>query len=109
MPLVVSTRLQARILSAPASRGSELVASPVYTALVAWNVSPPLTEHVTWYWCETVVAAKVALAASTDGPLSAPAAATPAAASAVATGSTNSESRFLDMVCLLLTVIQPHA
>jgi len=27
----------------------------------------------------------------------------------VATGSTNSESRFLDMVCLLLTVIQPHA
>jgi len=45
-PFVVSTRLQARIVSAPARRGSALAAVPEYVALVAWNVSPPLTEHV---------------------------------------------------------------
>src|SRR5207342_3322566 len=75
-PLVVSTRLQAWIVSAPASRVSVLVEVPVYVALVAWNVSPPVTEHVTWLRFETVGALKVALAACTDVGLRA--AATPA-------------------------------
>jgi hypothetical protein len=100
-PLVVSTRLQARIVIAPLSRGSELVAVPVYVALVASNVSPPLTEHVTWYFCETVAASKVALVACRDGCLNALAVATPAAASAATTGSANSKSRFLDIWCRL--------
>ena len=65
-PFVVSTRLQARMVSAPASRGSELTDVPVYVAFVAWNVSPPVTEHVTWFRRETFCAAKVALAACTD-------------------------------------------
>ena len=96
-PFVVSTRLQARIVSAPASRGSELNDVPLYVAFVAWNVSPPVTEHVTWLSCETSVAVKVALAACTDVVLPR-AAATPAAESAAATISPSSASRFLDMV-----------
>ena len=103
-PFVVSTRLQARIVSAPASLGSLLDASPVYVALVAWNVSPPVTEHVTWLTFETVVAAKLALAACTDVPLPC-AAATPAAVSDAATTSPKSANRFLDMVSLLVGVI----
>ena len=94
---MVSTRLQARIVSAPARRGSALVAVPEYVALVAWNVSPPLTEHVVSECCVTVVALNVAVTDCTDG---APrcAAATPAAARAAATMKPNSASRFLDMV-----------
>ena len=45
----------------------ELDDVPVYVALVAWNVSPPLTEHVVSECCETFVASNVALAACTDG------------------------------------------
>src|SRR4051794_23778446 len=69
--------------------------SPV-CRLLAWNVSPPVTEHVTWLSCETSVAAKVALAACTDVGLRA--AATPAAESAAAMIRPSSASRFLDMV-----------
>jgi hypothetical protein len=67
----------------------------VYVAFVAWNVSPPVTEHVTWLRFETVGALKVALAACMDVGLRA--AATPAAESAAATISPNNASRFLDM------------
>ena len=103
-PFVVSTRLQARIVSAPASRGSELNDEPEYVASVAWNVSPPVTEHVTWDMFETVVAANVALAACTD--VVRPwAAATPAAESATATITPNRTSRFLDMVVPLLVAV----
>src|SRR3954454_23019990 len=111
-PFVVSTRLHARILSAPARRGSELDDAPVYVAIVAWNVSPPETEQVTWDLFETVVAAKVALAAWTDVALPAGtagprprAAATPAAESATATINPSNASRFLDMVPLLVVLI----
>jgi hypothetical protein len=62
-----------------------------------------LTEHVAWYFCETVVASKVALADCTDGALPC-AAATPAATSAAATNSPSSANRFLDMVLLLVAV-----
>src|SRR5262245_2874023 len=93
---VVSTRLQARIVRAPASRGSELDAVPVYVALVAWKVSPPLTEQVATECCTTVVASNVALAALTDG-ARCPAAATPAPTRAVTASRTNRESRFLDI------------
>src|SRR5436305_1716041 len=61
-PFVVSTRLHARILSAPAKRGSELDDAPVYVAIVAWNVSPPETEQVSWDLFETVDAGEVAVA-----------------------------------------------
>src|SRR3954471_11094475 len=103
-PFVVSTRLHARILSAPARRGSELDDAPVYVAIVAWNVSPPETEQVTWDLFETVAAAKVALAAWTDVALPR-AAATPAAESATATINPSNASRFLDMVPLLVVLI----
>jgi hypothetical protein len=100
-PFVVSTRLQARIVRAPASRGSELDAVPVYVALVAWKVSPPLTEHVATECCATVVASNVAFAAFTDG-ARCPAAATPAPLRAATASSTNKVSRFLDITAFLL-------
>ena len=58
----------------------------------AWNVSPPLTEHVVSECCVTVVALNVAVTDCTDG---APrcAAATPAAARAAAAMAPNSASR----------------
>src|SRR5262249_49378414 len=93
-PFVVSTRLHAWIVSVPASRGSELVAVPVYMALVAWNVSPPLTEHVVSECCVPVVASNFALTADTDGAFLC-AAATPAATRANAAIRTNTVSRFL--------------
>jgi hypothetical protein len=64
---------------------------------VAWNVSPPVTEQVTWDLFDTVGALKVALAACTDV-VRPRAAATPAAMSATATISPNNANLFLDMV-----------
>src|SRR5579862_426699 len=106
-PFDVSTRLQARIVRSPARRGSALDAVPVYVARVASNVSPPVTEHVTWYCCDTVVASNVADVLCTAG---APrcAVAIPAAASAVQAAATRIHSRFFPIGCPPRTRLLPR-
>ena len=104
-PFVVSTRLQARIVSAPASRGSELVAVPVYVAFVAWNVSPPVTEHVTWLALRDGRAHRTSRLPPARTWLCVRRRPRRRPTSAAATTSPSSASRFLDMVPSWSTVI----
>src|SRR5579884_130498 len=95
-PLVVSTRLSARIVKVPLRRGSLLVEVPVYVASVVANVSPPLTVHVVSraFWTVAAVNDADTGCAFVWNP---PASATPAATRAATTNGATSKSRFLDM------------
>jgi len=96
IPLFVSTRLAAPILTVPFSRASLLVAVPVYVASVEANVSLPLIVQVVSFARVTVVALNVADADWALGPPG-PATAKPVAVSAATTSGANSKSRFLDI------------